>query len=93
MPRPTKIPAVSFNFFFLEKRIIKAPTTNNTHAKYLGLTNFKIKRLSPTSPKLKIIAVAVLPTLAPNTTGIACPNFIIPAFTNPISISVVAAEL
>ena len=47
----------------------------------------------PRSPRRRICAVAVLPTLEPNTTGSACDSFMIPAFTKPLTMMVTAAEL
>ena len=40
-----------------------------------------------------ICAVIVVPILAPMITPIACPRFIRPEFTNPITITSVAEEL
>lgn len=89
----TKILATSFNFFLFPKRRIAAPIARRIYARTEGLRILNKRFSVPRSPSLKICAVTVLPTLDPKTTGIACDNFIIPAFTNPISIIVVAAEL
>ena len=71
IPRPTKIPAISLCFFLWANRMIKAPIPIRTGAKEEGFNNLRINISSPRSPRRKICAVAVLPTLAPNTTGIA----------------------
>ena len=53
-----------------------------------------MKTLSPSSAvRLRSHAVAVVPILAPIITGIACLSCIIPEFTKPTSITVVADEL
>ena len=45
------------------------------------------------SAVLKSHAVTVVPTFAPIIILIVCPNFIMPEFTKPTSITVVAEEL
>ena len=73
--------------------MIKAPIHIRIGANEDGFKSLSIKLVSDRSPRRRIWAVAVLPIFAPNTTGIACPSFMIPAFTKPMSMMVVAAEL
>ena len=53
-----------------------------------------MRKLSPSIPeRLRSQAVAVVPIFAPMMTGIACLSDIIPEFTKPTSMTVVADEL
>ena len=58
----------------------------------VGFKSFRKKLVPPTSVRLKIQAVTVVPTLAPRITPTACDSFIIPEFTKPTTITVVADE-
>ena len=63
-----------------------------TGEKLAGFRNC-IKKLSLSIPdKLKIQDVIVVPILAPMMIPMACDNFIIPEFTKPTTITVVAEE-
>ena len=89
---PNKIVPISFFFspFLLIKKII--PISASTGEKEVGFSSFK-KKLSPSRPdKLKIQDVMVVPMLAPIIMPMAWESFIIPEFTNPTSITVVAEE-
>ena len=82
-------------FFFLSvllvmKRII--PITASIGVKDEGLSIF-IKKLSPLIPeRLSIHDVTVVPTFAPIIMPTACLSCIIPAFTKPTTITVVADD-
>ena len=73
--------------------MINAPIHIRIGANDDGFKSLRRILVSARSPRRRICAVAVLPMLAPNTTGMACPSFMIPAFTKPMSMMVVAAEL
>ena len=90
--KPTKIEPRFFFESFLQniRRImpIKANTAENDE----GLSSFIII-LSPSIPeRLKIQDVIVVPTFAPIMMPIACLSFIIPEFTKPTTITVVADD-
>ena len=68
------------------------PIKAKTAEKDVGLSSC-INTLSPSIPeRLKIHAVTVVPTLAPIIIPIACLSFIIPEFTKPTTITVVADD-
>ena len=69
------------------------PMSPKIGVKDMGLSNFKIKLSPEIPPRLRIHAVTVVPTFAPIMTLIACFNVMIPEFTNPTTITVVADEL
>ena len=84
---------MSFAFLLFVKRMTNAPTPTSIGAKDAGFRSLSIILSFPISPRRRICAVTVLPTFAPNITGMACATFMIPAFTKPTSMMVVAAEL
>ena len=68
------------------------PITARTGEKFDGFKNC-IQKLSLSIPdKLKIHDVIVVPILAPMIIPIACDSFIIPEFTKPTTITVVADD-
>ena len=74
-------------------KISETPITARIGEKLVGF-NILIKKESPSTPdKLKIQAVIVVPMLEPMIILIACESFIIPEFTKPTTITVVAEEL
>lgn len=81
-PNPHKIDPIFFTFWFL-KNIIITPIKANTDV------NKDILRLD----KETIIPVMVVPIFAPIIIAVACIKLITPAFTNPITITLVAEEL
>ena len=87
IPNPTAISAFSVKFFLLEKVMINAPIPKINGAKKSGF-KAPAHSLADTSH-----AVAVVPTFAPMITPAACVKFIIPAFTKPTIMTVVAEEL
>ena len=81
-------------FFFSELQNIRRiiPTKANTAEKDDGFKSC-ITKLSPSMPeRLRIQEVIVVPTLAPIIIPIAWRSFIIPEFTKPTTITVVAEE-
>ena len=83
---------MSFFFWLLQNIINIIPITANIGEKLVGLSIFS-KKLSPLIPvKLNIHAVMVVPTLAPIITPIALESFMIPEFTKPTTITVVADD-
>ena len=93
IPRPTRILAISRFLLLFVNSMINAPIHIRIGANDDGFKSLRRILVSARSPRRRICAVAVLPMLAPNTTGIACPSFMMPAFTKPMSMMVVAAEL
>ena len=94
MPNPTKIEAIPRVFFFLEQSRTNAPIITSAGAKEDGFSKERMELPVPfTSARRRICAVTVVPIFAPIITGIACTSFMIPAFTKPTSMIVVAPEL
>ena len=92
MANPTKIIPMSFFFWLLINMIKMIPITARTGEKFDGFKNC-IQKLSLSIPdKLKIHDVIVVPILAPMIIPIACDSFIIPEFTKPTTITVVADD-
>ena len=87
IPNPTAISAFCVIFCLLENVMMKAPIPKINGAKKSGF-NAPAHSLADTSH-----AVIVVPTLAPMITPAACVRFMIPAFTKPTTITVVADEL
>ena len=73
---------------FLENRLRNAPSPAKAEKMTLVDTE-----LPPNIPNATICAVTVVPILAPYMIVAACESEIIPAFTKPIVITVVAPEL
>ena len=68
------------------------PTRANIGAKFSGLRRFT-RILSLSIPATESIhAVSVVPMFEPIMTPIVCPSFIIPEFTRPTSMTVIAEE-
>ena len=67
--------------------IITTPIIIAIGASVVGLKNFAHSTLETSHP------VTVVPIFAPMITPIACVRFIIPAFTKPTTMTVVADEL
>ena len=90
--KPTSIEPRSRLRPLLENIITPMPITASIGAKDVGLSML-IHMLSPCMPvRLKIHAVTVVPILAPMIMPMACLSFIMPEFTNPTTITVVADE-
>ena len=90
--KPTSIDAISFFLSFFENVSIATPIIARTGENEDGL-NILIIKLSPLSPdKDNIHAVTVVPIFAPIITPMAEWSFMMPAFTKPTSITVVAEE-
>ena len=90
-PRRTA-PRFFFCSFFFKNIVNTIPITARIGAKEDGFNIFIIK-LPPSSPvKLSNQAVIVVPTLAPMIIPTACSSFMIPEFTKPTTITVVAEE-
>ena len=80
-------------FSFLEKSSIQTPTNARTGENEVGF-NSCIKKLLLSIPlRLKIHEVTVVPILAPMIMPTAWESFIIPEFTKPTTMTVVAEEL
>ena len=88
-------------FFFLSDFAIivsKSPTRARTGVKDSGLQSFRTVSSTPTPspPEMEAVlsnqAVTVVPMLAPIIMLMVCPSFIMPEFTKPTSITVVAEE-
>ena len=86
-PNPTKISPTSLFFSALQNKRIKAPIPTNSGAKNSGFNTL------PKEPSDTIQAVTVVPILAPIMTPTACVRFMIPAFTKPTTMTVVAELL
>ena len=89
---PKKIVPISFFFSLFENIKNPIPIMANTGANEVGLNKFTITLSLCIPVKLKTHAVIVVPTLAPIITPIAWDNFIIPEFTKPTAITVVADD-
>ena len=90
--KPIKMPPMSFFFSLLENIRKIIPSKASSGEKELGFNNL-IKRFPLSIPdKLKIQEVIVVPILAPMIIPIAWDSFIIPEFTKPTTITVVAEE-
>ena len=90
--KPTSIDAISFFLSFLENVSIATPIIARIGENEDGLS-ILIRKLSPLSPdKDNIHAVTVVPIFAPIITPMAEWSFMMPAFTKPTSITVVAEE-
>ena len=88
MPNPAAMPPACCHLSFLANVRINAPTP----AKAANITEVETVFL-PKRPSATNCPVTVVPTLAPKITAAACVSVKIPAFTNPITITVVALEL
>ena len=86
-PKPTRISPTCFFLLFLQNSVMIAPTPTRAGAKNSGFS------ISPHSLMDTIQLVTVVPILAPMIMPTACPRFIIPAFTKPTTITVVAELL
>ena len=90
--KPTSIDAISFFLSFLENVSIATPIIARTGENEDGLS-ILIRKLSPLMPdRDNIHAVTVVPIFAPIITPMAEWSFMMPAFTKPTSITVVAEE-
>ena len=90
--KPTKIEPKFFFESFLQNISRIMPIKANTAENDEGLSSFIII-LSPSMPeRLKIHEVIVVPTFAPIMMPIACRSFIMPEFTKPTTITVVADD-
>ena len=89
---PTRMVPMLFFLSFLENKRSTAPIRASTGEKELGFKS-SIKRLVPSIPvRLKIQEVAVVPILAPMMIPTAWLSFMMPEFTNPTTITVVAED-
>ena len=90
--KPISIVPKSFFFAFFENIIRTIPINARTGENDVGLSKF-VNRFPPSTPaRLKIHDVTVVPILAPIITLIAWDSFIIPEFTKPTTMTVVADE-
>ena len=90
--KPSSTCAQSRCFSFFENRTMTTPTAASTGVKVLGFKSCT-SRLSPSRlARLRIHDVAVVPMLAPMMTPTACDSRMMPEFTNPTTITVVAEE-
>ena len=86
-PKPIIILAISLADLRFPVSIITTPTITAIGASLAGLKNSAHSTADTSHP------VTVVPILAPIITPIACVRFIMPAFTKPTTITVVADEL
>ena len=94
MPNPEKISAISRVLRFLASIIMITPARTIRKARFFGLS-ICMNRLPPISPPLssrRICAVIVVPIFAPKITPTDCRKDIMPAFTKPTTMTVVAEE-
>ena len=92
MAKPIKIvPASRFRPFLTNKTKI-TPTIAITGANEVGLASRRKKLLLSIPVRLNSQEVMVVPILAPMITPIAWESFMIPEFTNPTTITVVADD-
>ena len=84
------VPTVLFLSDFINI-ISTMPISARTGVKFVGVNRATIP-VPLTEDRLNSQLVAVVPIFAPIITPIACDNFIIPEFTKPTIITVVAAE-
>ena len=90
--KPSRICAQSFCLSFFENRMMTTPTAASTGVKVVGFRSCT-SRLSPSRlARLRIHDVAVVPMLAPMMTPTACDSRMMPEFTNPTTITVVAED-
>ena len=91
--KPIKMDPKFLRLSCLENIIITTPMQASTGVKDVGL-KICTQKLSPLMPeRLSNQDVTVVPTFAPKIMPIVWDNFMIPEFTNPTSITVVAEEL
>ena len=92
MAKPKSIEPIHFFLSVLHTIIIITPIAAKTGVNDDGLNNFIIN-VSPLIPlRLSSYAVTVVPIFAPSMMLMVCPSFIMPEFTKPTSITVVADE-
>ena len=90
--KPTMIIAMSFFFSLFANMMIATPIRARMGEKEFGFKSW-IKKLSLSIPERdKIQEVAVVPMLAPMMTPTAWDNFMIPEFTKPTTMTVVAED-
>ena len=90
--KPISMPPSSCRRDFLENIISATPTSASTGVNDAGLSSLSI-RLSPSMPvRLSSQDVMVVPMFAPIITGVAWYSSIIPEFTKPTIVTVVAEE-
>ena len=87
IPNPTIMLEISFDERLLPVSMMITPIIIAIGARLAGLKNFAHSTLDTSQP------VTVVPIFAPMMTPIAWDRFMIPAFTNPTTITVVADEL
>ena len=89
---PTNSVRILFFWTFFKNIIIMIPISAKIGAEFSGF-NICIQILLPLISVIdKIHAVKVVPTFAPKITQTVCENFMIPEFTSPTSITVVAED-
>ena len=92
MANPIRSPPILCFFSFLENIRKTIPINASNGENVVGLKRLT-RRLSLSSPdRLRIQDVAVVPMFAPIIIYTACLSFIMPEFTNPTTITVVAEE-
>ena len=90
--KPTKTPPMSRRLVFFDIIISAMPTSANIGEKFSGLSRLT-NTLSLLIPVAAVShAVSVVPTLLPMITPTVCSSCIIPEFTKPTSITVIADE-
>ncbi len=92
MANPSRIVAIFLRLSLWENNKIPTPTMASTGEKEVGLhRRTRKEELSiPAAPRIQ--EVMVVPILAPMMMPAACCSFMIPAFTKPTTITVVAEE-
>ena len=88
IPNPAKMPPIFCALSFFVKARMKAPMPANV----ARITEEEIV-FPPNMPRATSCPVIVVPMFAPKITVAACGRDMIPAFTNPIVITLVALEL
>ena len=93
IPKPVKISAISRVRRFFAIIIMITPTSTMIYARFFGLSRSMNRLPLPSPPdRRRICAVIVVPILAPRITPTDCLSVMIPAFTKPTTITVVADE-
>ena len=90
--KPTRMVPAPLVRLFLADMVMMMPASAATGEKTSGLSSFS-QTLSPSMPdRERIQAVRVVPTLEPMMTPTVCPSSMMPEFTRPTSITVMAEE-
>ena len=90
--KPRRISPRVLYFCFLPAMTMRIPMIPTTGARVVGLRSMRKKLSELRSESRRIWAVTVVPIFAPIITPMAEWSFMMPAFTKPTSITVVAEE-